>query len=215
MKDTPFLTGQVSADGSVSQWPLNQDELLIGREAPADLVVPRSRVSRRHACITRSERGCYLEDLDSRNGTFVNGQPVTREPRRLQHGDEIVLGGVVSLRFHDPGETTAGPRIGRLRGVWLDEDKHEVWVDGKRLDPPPSPAQFALLRLLDRSAGQVVTRDQIIAGVWPDVDAGGVSEEAIDGLIKRVRARLREAQPAREYLETVRGHGVRLVQPNA
>jgi len=50
--------------------------------------------------------------------------------------------------------------------------------------------------------------------VWPDVEPSGVSGEAVDGLFKRLRARLRETQPAREYIEVLRGHGVRLVQPD-
>ncbi len=222
MNNSAWLTGP-RPDGQPGEWRLNKDEYLIGREAPADLVVPMPRISRRHALITRSGSDYYLADLNSRNGTFVNGQLVGAEPRRLQDRDELVLGGSIAFRFHDPSETIAGPRLGRLKGVWLDEATREVWVDAQPIDPPLSAAQFTLLALLYHSAGQVISRAQIVATVWAGVDPTGVGEEAVDGLIKRLRARLRETQaqgesgapPKREYLEVLRGHGLRLVQPEA
>jgi DNA-binding response OmpR family regulator len=56
-----------------------------------------------------------------------------------------------------------------------------------------------------------VDRNTIVAAVWPNDEPAGVSEEAIDGLIKRLRARLRETQPTSDYLRVIRGRGVRLV----
>lgn len=219
MTDIAYLTGP-RPDGQPGQWPLDKDDFVIGREEPADLVVPISRLSRQHARITRggddpAGRRCYLlADLHSRNGTFVNGDPLGPEARRLKDGDEIVFSGVVTFRFHDPGETAEGPRLGRLNGVWIDEAAREAWVDGRKVEPPLSAAQFNLLALLYHSAGQMVMRQQIVAAVWPEVAPAGVSEEAVDGLIKRLRARLRETRPGHEYLEVRRGHGLRLLQPD-
>ncbi len=208
-----FLSGP-RAEGQPGEWRLDKPEFIIGREPPADLVIALPLVSRQHARIVQTASGYTIVDLGSRNGTFVNGKPVGGEPLRLRAGDEIVLGGAATFHFHDPAETAEGARIGRLKGVWIDQGTHEVWVDGKQVAPPLSAAQFALLSRLDLLAGQVLSRDQIIATVWPSVDPGGVSEEAIDGLIKRVRARLREAHPEHEYIQVVRGQGVRLVQPS-
>ena len=199
------------------QWPLDKDELVIGREPPAGLLFSLPRISRQQARLTRVDRAYYLSDLGSRNGTFVNGQAVGKEGVRLNDGDEIVLGGVVTLVFHDPGETVEGPRLGRVNGIWIDERAQAVWVDGRLVDPPLSPAQLTLLGLLYRRAGQIVSRGDIIAAVWPEADPAGVSEEAVDGLIKRLRARLRETLPAphKEYVEVLRRHGLRLNQPPA
>jgi DNA-binding response OmpR family regulator len=121
---------------------------------------------------------------------------------------------VVTFRFHDPGETAEGQRLGRLNGVWIDEAAREAWVDGRKVEPRLSAAQFNLLALLYHSAGQMVMRQQIVAALWPEVAPAGVSGEAVDGLIKRLRARLRETQLKQEYIEVLRGHGVRLVQPD-
>lgn len=56
-------------------------------------------VSRRHARIIRSQGGWYVTDLDSHNGTSVNGQKVERQ--RLQHMDEVRLGNVVLIFLED------------------------------------------------------------------------------------------------------------------
>jgi DNA-binding response OmpR family regulator len=215
MTNTAWLTIVGSPlDDQPAEWRLEKDEYVIGREAPADLVIALPRISRRHARLTRAANGYALSDLDSRNGTFVNGAPIGSAPVPLKDGDQIVLGGTIELNFRSPQETVQGPRIGRLMGVWLDEAAREVWVDGRRIEPPLSAAQLTLLTLLYHSAGKVVSRAQIVAAVWPESNPAGVGEEAVDGMIKRLRARLRAAQPDREYLEVLRGHGLRLLQPD-
>jgi predicted component of type VI protein secretion system len=204
MSYSPWLAGP---DGQ--QWKLDAEKLVLGREAACDLAFDLPRLSRQHAVITRLERVYYLGDLNSRNGTFVNGQALSGVAVRLKDGDEIVLGGVLTLRYHDPGETVEGPRLGKLRGVWIDEAARVVWVDAKPVEPPLSAAQFTLLQLLYADSGRVVTRAQLIAAVWPEADPAGVSEEAVDGLIKRLRARLRDTAGV-DYLEILRGQGLRL-----
>src|SRR5579871_1757155 len=85
------------------------DELSIGRfEQPfasyGDDVL--SQLSRRHARIFRKDGLFYVADLDSRNGTTVNGAAIGRAPHRLDDGDEICFGGTLSYRF----DTAAGTR---------------------------------------------------------------------------------------------------------
>jgi DNA-binding response OmpR family regulator len=212
MAKVAWLTGK-QADGQSVHCLLEKEVYLIGRRVPADLVLPYRRISRQHAQIRRDELGYYLTDLGSRNETFVNGRSIGREPHRLYSGDEIVFGGVVTFRFHDPDETREGPRLGRLQGIWIDPQTHAVWVDGEPVEPHLSTAQFTLLEVLYNSVGKIVSRAQIILRVWPDVDPSGVSGEAVDGLIKRLRKRLRQAQPKRDYIKVVRGHGLRLLEP--
>jgi hypothetical protein len=171
--------------------PLLAAEVVVGRESPADLRFAYPQVSRRHARLARSENGYTVCDLSSRFGTFLNGKPVGQAPMALKDGDELVLGGALSLRFHDPAETRGGQRVGRIKGVWIDPETSEVWVDGKHVSPALSAAQLVL-------------------AVWPDAQLEGVSEEAIDGLIKRLRGRLREA--GQDPIEVRRGRGLRLVR---
>jgi DNA-binding winged helix-turn-helix (wHTH) protein len=66
------------------------------------------------------------------------------------------------------------------------------------------------LELLFEHSGDVVSRDQIVEAVWSDEEAMGVTEQAIDALVYRLRDRLADADPNHDYIVTVRGHGFRL-----
>lgn len=182
----------------------------IGRDRSQPICLPVTAISRAHAQIERTPHGYLIRDLGSRNGTFVNGDRVDRDGHPLRDGDEIVLAGVETLSFLDPMATPAAPAIGRLTGVWIDPDTRAVWVDAQPVEPPLSERQQALLELLDARAGTVVSREDIVAVVWADVAAEGVSAEAIDALVKRLKARLRPLQIHGDYIEVRRGRGVRL-----
>ncbi len=72
--------------------PLVEDaELVFGRDADVELPIEHDSVSRRHARIRRRGEQITIEDLQSRNGTLVNGQPITA-PRRVTAGDVIRVG---------------------------------------------------------------------------------------------------------------------------
>lgn len=66
-------------------------EVLLGRERSSDLFLDDSSVSRRHATVTSTAEGLLLSDLDSFNGTKVNGQRV-HGARALLPGDTVTLG---------------------------------------------------------------------------------------------------------------------------
>jgi hypothetical protein len=71
-------------------WSGTQDELVIGRHPSCDLVVSDATVSRRHARLTFRDGGWVVQDLDSTNGTRLNGRYVGR--CRLRPGDRLELG---------------------------------------------------------------------------------------------------------------------------
>jgi len=77
-------------------FPLDAEEVTLGRSSGNDIVLPLSTISRRHARVRREDDSFILEDLQSTNGTFLNGDPVTRG--WLAEGDRIKLGQAV-LRF--------------------------------------------------------------------------------------------------------------------
>jgi hypothetical protein len=66
-------------------------EIVIGRLASSNIVVPEDGVSRRHAAVTQSGDVLTIQDLGSRNGTFVNGKRIS-EPQTLHEGDQIFVG---------------------------------------------------------------------------------------------------------------------------
>jgi hypothetical protein len=188
---------------------MDQPELIIGRDEECDLFIPERQVSRRHACIALEGDRYILTDLDSKNGTFVNGQPVAG-PYSLQDGDEIQIAFCCKLAFVGADATAPVIFEEMQRGLRLDLESKRVWVAGKELDPPLSLAQYRLLVLLHQEPGRVYSRDEVVEAVWPGEDQEGISEQAIDALARRLRERLTEADPHTQYVITVRGHGFRL-----
>jgi len=91
--------------GNGSQ-PLIQGQNVIGRTEEADICLDRTEVSRCHAMITVQGTTAVIEDLGSKNGTFVNGRQLDG-PTVLNNGDEIWIGrSVARMRFLIEGEPT-------------------------------------------------------------------------------------------------------------
>jgi pSer/pThr/pTyr-binding forkhead associated (FHA) protein len=72
-------------------FPVHQGDSLLGRSPECLIVLPSERVSREHAVVRRIHCGLEIEDLGSRNGTWVNGTRI-RRATVLQEGDEVQLG---------------------------------------------------------------------------------------------------------------------------
>ena len=194
-----------------SQWPLIKSSTIIGRETDADIQIDERQVSRSHAEIAYSDRAYRIRDLDSKNGTFLNGQVVSQDLQPLRNGDEIGIALCAKLTF--VAEDATAPAILRSRyepGLRMDLAARRVWVTDHEVNPPLSLAQYNLLELLYRNAGNVVSRDDVVNVVWSEEEAEGVSEQAIDALARRLRERIAEIDPENKYVETVRGHGFRL-----
>lgn len=210
----PSLVLSDSQESSVvgKNWTF-QCPCVIGRRN-ADITIAIAAVSRRHAEITEQHGVYYLRDLGSRNGTALNGELLEDQPAALGDRDLIVLGGVVSLVFHDPDATPFFPKIGRFRGVWIDPNNDVVYVNAQRLEPPLSSRQFALLKVLHDADGAVVPRQKLVETVWADVAIEGVSDQAMDALMSRLRKRLADLDPDGSPLEVIKGRGARL-RPSA
>lgn len=191
------------------RWPLAQAITTIGRAEDNDIVVDDRWVSRYHAQVRREEGRYVVVDQDSKNGTLVNGQRIAG-PAPLADGDQVQVAPLIKLTFVDYGSTAPLPGEARPAGLVLDRDKRQVWVQGRQLAPPLSYVQFALLTLLGDQPDRVYSRDEIIAALWPEDSAEGISDEAIDALVRRIRLRLRELDTDHEYVVTVRGYGFKL-----
>ncbi len=194
-----------------TQWPLIKRTMIIGRETDSDIQIDDRQVSRRHAQITQTVEGYTIRDLGSKNGTFLNGEAISQTPRLIRNGDEVGIALCAKMTFVED-EATA-PIVLEYKqkpSIRMDQAAKRVWIMDKEINPPLSLAQYNLLELLYKSAGNVVSRDQVVAVVWSEEEAEGVSEQAIDALARRLRERIAEIDPDNKYVETVRGHGFRL-----
>jgi DNA-binding winged helix-turn-helix (wHTH) protein len=211
LEDYPML---VALDGLLSdqRWPLERT-VVLGRDSTCDIVIPDRQVSRYHARITSTKEGMILEDLGSKNGTHCNGTPLTA-PLVLQDGDEVQIALAQKFQYLTSDATmplTEGAvHSGRLM---VDSSSRRVWINQQQLVPPLSAQQFKLLWLLYETQGQVISRPDLIAAVWGEDQSAGVSDQALDALIRRLRDRLAALDPTHQYINTVRGHGVRMDNP--
>jgi two-component system phosphate regulon response regulator PhoB len=93
--------------------------------------------------------------------------------------------------------------VGPIR---VDADQHRVWVDGA--EAQLTPLEFRLLSLLMARLGRVQSREQLLEDVWEM--SSELETRTVDTHVKRLREKLGSG---RELLETVRGVGYRLVDP--
>src|SRR5512135_1422659 len=77
-------------DGSTREFRLDQGRMTIGRRADNDVCLPFPAVSAEHAAVVTVGVDSFLEDLDSTNGTLVNGERITKH--FLRDGDRIDVG---------------------------------------------------------------------------------------------------------------------------
>ena len=92
--------------GEVRDHSLSQGPNIIGRTTDADISVDRTEVSRCHARIVVAGTTAIIEDLGSKNGTYVNGERL-QQPVLLANDDEIWIGrSVARFRFIAEGEPT-------------------------------------------------------------------------------------------------------------
>ncbi len=197
------------------QWVLHdtEEEIVVGRATECTISIPVRWISRTHAILRRSQGQFYLEDAGSKNGVFVNGLRVLK-PHPLNDGDVIQLAPGLDLIYVD-SEATA-PLPGRIDwGLRVDAAERQVYVHGQLLTPPLSTQQYALLAQLAEQPGKVYSRAEIIEAAWPDEMPEGITDDAIDALVRRLRQRLAELDPERNFIVTVRGYGFRLEDSTA
>lgn len=212
--EQPLLIGQTGPLNG-QRWLVGR-ELLIGREYNCDVIINDRQVSRVHARLVPTGEGIVLEDLASKNGTYVNGRMI-KDPTLLQDGDVLQIALVQQLVFLSSDATmpleAGAPAVARLGRLLLDNRSRRVWVGQVEVLPPLSVPQFRLLQALYDQQGNVVSRQNLVLAVWGEDESAGVSEQALDALVRRLRDRLAEYDPAHAYLVTVRGYGLRLENP--
>ena len=74
----------------IKELKIDQNEIIIGRDSGNDVQIDNVAVSREHAKIIRDQNYYFIEDLNSTNGTFVNGKRINK--KFLKENDEISIG---------------------------------------------------------------------------------------------------------------------------
>src|SRR5689334_24495523 len=117
-------------------FPLEGDQLTIGRDSNNGVAINDAEVSRKHSRLTFQGGKYVLEDLGSTNGTFVNGQRLAG-PRVLKAGEVVQFGEQIMLVFEvtsmDAGATMVSPRVAAAVPS----------VPRPSTPPPAPPAEYA------------------------------------------------------------------------
>jgi len=110
------------------------------------------------------------------------------------------------LRRANPPAAEETPDMVRVGGLVVDAARHEArWFD---TEFELTALEFELLHTLARHAGQVLSREQLLAQVWGYDYYGDL--RVVDAAVKRLRAKLHQAAPETELVTTVRGVGYKL-----
>ncbi len=148
-----FLKGKYRGE----EFPLGPDKknFVVGRSSDVDLVLADDAVSRKHARIYGERGRMWLRDLGSRNGTSVNGDPISRHC--LREGDRVVIGAsLIAVAITDSSQVRAG---------WAGERKtsHDAASSSKSMSG--SISDIPLVDVLQwlgtsRKTGTLVIRNQ-------------------------------------------------------
>ena len=187
-EEFPILVAQ---DGPLKgqRWSLS-GTLMVGRDPTCEITIQDRQVSRFQARISPTPEGVTIEDLGSKNGTVHNGVELTA-PVMLQDGDMLGIALAQQFLFLTSDATMplaeGGIRSARLL---MDQKSRQVWINQQQVVPPLSAQQFRLLWKLYESKGQVISRTDLVSIVWGEDQMAGVSDQALDALIRRLRDRL-------------------------
>jgi serine phosphatase RsbU (regulator of sigma subunit) len=153
-----LLTGERAGQ----RFTLNSGTAILGRHPDCTIVIDQGAVSRQHASISLINGDYYVEDLHSRNGTFVNGAPV-HELRKLVHGDRLKI---CDLEFSFYRDDKALRRTAPLdRGT-------DAFFEGRFWDESEARSQAQIMSKLDVSASSSGVR----LAVNPEVKLRAVIE---------------------------------------
>jgi hypothetical protein len=211
LEEFPLLIAQ---EGPLKgqRWSVSR-ALVLGRDNSCEVVIADRQVSRFHARLTPTSEGIILEDMGSKNGTHRNGDELSA-PVVLQDGDVVQVSLAQEFMFLTSDSTMPlGDGAGKPGRLMMDLRSRRVWVNQQLIVPPLSAQQFKLLWTLYEQQGQVINRPELVSVVWGEDQSVGVSDQALDALIRRLRDRLASLDPKHQYIDTVRGHGVRLDNP--
>lgn len=114
MGSAPIAITVIQSGRVTQKLSLAKDRILVGRSAECDVHINHVGVSRSHAVIATRAAGVFVEDLESSNGTLVNGRRV--KSVQLRNGDVVEIGSVsLHLRFAETPRGAAASGTDHLR----------------------------------------------------------------------------------------------------
>lgn len=204
MNSTMLRFHVTTADGTVWEQETFEEEVVIGRSSRAALTVPDRSLSRSHARVFRDSGRWYLEDLGSRNGTFLNGARVDGATL-LNPGDALTLGSS-QVRLLAAGQAERADDSDQdLSGHTVLRPAREL-LDRTSLDLPPVTAEpdsaiervasrLHLLNSVHQALGHSIDLQELLELILDRVfdhlkpEEGAIFLREVDGAYTRAAAR--------------------------
>lgn len=143
-------------------YELTKDVISIGRGSKNDIIIDDNDVSREHCRLVRSAENYELHDINSTNGTFVNGQRVTAG-RELHSGQMIELGEMITLEYQrdmsaldSSTENDYAPNLSKVAPV-TPSDSYALVVE-----IGPNPRRIYTLKIDNVTIGRDLSNDIVV-----------------------------------------------------
>ena len=164
--------------GPSEQLPLEGDRAVLGRHPDCDVVLDAASVSRQHAQIVKEGGQYFVEDLHSRNGTFVNGQLISGR-QQLHDGDKLKICDL-SLTFYS-NQPHGRPNVTETSSLALTDDEAATHTSsimskvdvssgnsGLRLTVNPEAKLRAMIEIA-QNLGKALSLDEVLAKLLDSV----------------------------------------------
>jgi FHA domain len=168
----------VSLDGVViKEVQVTKDKTTLGRRPYNDIVIDNLAVSGEHAVLQMVGADVFIEDLNSTNGTYINGKAVKKQ--LLQHNDTVEIGKYKIKYLVDEGADYEKTMIMRpSSGMGGDASRPHSGFGALQATPPLASTQPALIKVLNgAAAGREVTLTKVVTTVGkPGVQVASITK---------------------------------------
>lgn len=155
---------------------MDNGDYLVGRDEKAQIRSASGEVSRKHCAIRVQGDVIWIRDLQSRNGTYVNGEPILKETL-LRPGDLITIG---PLGFKVPGERTevmieeaeeqTEAKVSRKASAAPTDDQVADWL-GEEVDPVEGDTEYISADQLPATQAKAVESQPFFEPIEPGSNA--------------------------------------------
>jgi len=180
----------IDPEGRTWEQKILGEEVVIGRSKQAGLTITDRALSRLHARVYRSAGSWWVEDLDSRNGTFLDGAPV-KEASRLDNGVTLSLGSSYVKVVEAPGQGTGREEFDFGSGHTLFRPVEELVESGA-----VAPAELGGEGWGERVDEHAVQRLHILNEVHQALGRSVEQDELLDLILEKVFDHLKPEEAA-------------------
>ncbi|MEL7674532.1 MAG: FHA domain-containing protein, partial [Chloroflexota bacterium] len=158
-------------DGPIESYPLEKAATAIGRSTGNDIVLDTTAISRYHITFSVKDQKVFLEDLQSVNGTYVDGMRIApNDPLLLRGGEEIQIGDI-RLIYH-PAADLLSDASDTTQRIVLSQLTYRVEMEGPDMSVAPGAHIQAVLRIenLGDTADRYFVELEGLPKAWVRID---------------------------------------------